>query len=228
MALEIIKAYTAILSQFFTLSDVAIAESSIKKEGEDPPIPPFVPEGTTVIASCHYGEKVVEEVNDCAGDLMAVDVSGEAAASLKGLLDSLRWRFEEVVAATWARGMSCKPVKSWLQLMTDSRMLHNLEDWHQTSAKGPSKYLGLMDAFQNRILASCKKIATRSGEKDTLPSNFKRMIKENFVDTTCFLFDGILNSTTLHTDPGPRRMSRLSSSRILTVNDIVSTRTLHD
>jgi exocyst complex component 2 len=104
MALDIVKTYITLLSQFFTLSDVAIAEAAIKREGEDPPVPPFVPVGTTVIASGHYGEKVVDEVTECAGDLLAVDVSGEASTSLKGLLDSLRWRFEEVLAATWARG----------------------------------------------------------------------------------------------------------------------------
>lgn len=221
MALEIIKAYTSTLSQFFTLSDVAIAESSIKRDGEDPPIPPFVPIGTTVIASCYYGEKVVEEVNECAGDLMAVDVSSEAASSLKGLLDSLRWRFEEVIAATWARGeWSNRKIGS--VLIVDSRLLHNLEDWQHTSAKGPSKYLGLMDDFQSRVLGSAKRIASRTGEKEALPGNFKRLIKENFVDTTCFLFDGILNSTSIHTEPGPRRMSRMSSNKVLTIKDIVS------
>jgi exocyst complex component 2 len=79
-----------------------------------------------------------------------------------------------------------------------------------------------MDDFQLRILSAAKKIATRSGEKDALPGNFKRLIKDNFVDTTCFLFDGILSSTSLATDQGPRRMSRMSSSRVPTVNDTVS------
>lgn len=104
MALDIIKTYNGILSQYFTLSDFALAETPTKKDAEEMPIPPFVPAGTTVLAACFYAEKIVEEVSECAVDLGAVDISNEAGAAMKGLLDSLRWRFEEVIAATWARG----------------------------------------------------------------------------------------------------------------------------
>ena len=110
MALEIIKLYTSTLSQFFTLSDVSVAESAIKKDGMDPPIPPFVPAGTTVLAACYFSERLVEEVAECAGELMAVDVGNEAGQVLRSMLDSLRWRFEEVIAATWARGELAKGV----------------------------------------------------------------------------------------------------------------------
>ena len=73
-----------------------------------------------------------------------------------------------------------------------------------------------------RILSSAKKVASRSGEKELIPSSFKRRIRENWVDTMCFLFDGILNSTSLSVESGgPRRMSRYSSNRILTVKDLV-------
>lgn len=104
--MEIVKAYNTLLSQFFTLSDVAVAESAIHREGEDPPVPSFVPPGTTVITACYFAEKIVEDVTDCAGELMAVDVGSEAVTGLRSMLDSLRWRFEEVIAATWARGAS--------------------------------------------------------------------------------------------------------------------------
>ncbi|KAK1922962.1 exocyst complex component Sec5-domain-containing protein [Papiliotrema laurentii] len=206
MVLEITRMYTTTLSQFFTLSDLAIAESTPRKEGEELPIPPFTPEGTTVICACHYAEKIIEEVDDFAADVMSVDIGSEAIASLRGMLDSLRWRLEEVIASTWAR---------------DAKLLHKLEDWHQANAKGPSKYLGLIDRFQMRILSSAKKVASRSGEKESIPSSFKRRIRENWVDTMCFLFDGILNSTSLSVESGgPRRMSRYSSNRILTVRDL--------
>ena len=106
--------------------------------------------------------------------------------------------------------------------MPDAKILHNLEDWQLASAKGPSKYLGLMDDFQTRILASAKRIATRQGEQEAFLPSFRRKIKVDFVDTMCFLFDGILNTTSLRTETGPRRMSRMSSSRIPTVKDLVS------
>ena len=62
--------------------------------------------GTTVIIACYFCERLVEEVAECAGELMAVDVGSEAGAGLRSTLDSLRWRFQEVIAATWARGQS--------------------------------------------------------------------------------------------------------------------------
>lgn len=73
-----------------------------------------------------------------------------------------------------------------------------------------------------RVLASAKKVAYRQGEKDALPGVFKRKIRGDFVETMCFLFDGILNSTSLSPEAGPRRMSRMSSSRLMTVKDLVS------
>ncbi|ORY35859.1 exocyst complex component Sec5-domain-containing protein [Naematelia encephala] len=207
MALEVIKLYNTNLSQFFTLSDAALAGSTVRKDGEDPPVPPFVPAGTTVLTACYFAEKIVEEVTDCAGELAAVDVGSEAGNGLRAMLDSLRWRFEEVLAATWAR---------------DSRILHQLEDWQpSSSSKGSSRYLDLMVDFQTRVVGSAKKIASRSGEKEALPSNFKRRIKETWVDTLCFLFDGLLNSAMAPGESAPGlRTTRRASTRVSTIMDI--------
>ena len=104
MCLEIIRLYVSLLSQFFTLSDVAVAESSIKKDGEDPAIPQFVPAHTTVLTACHYAEKVLEEAGEYAGELLHLEIGPEAGQSVKNMVESLRWRMEEVIAAIWARG----------------------------------------------------------------------------------------------------------------------------
>lgn len=80
-----------------------------------------------------------------------------------------------------------------------------------------------MEAFQLRIVASAKKVATRSGEKDPLPLNFKRRIKDTFVDTLCFVFDGILSSATVDTElGGGRRPTRISTNQFQFIKDIVS------
>lgn len=76
-----------------------------------------------------------------------------------------------------------------------------------------------------RVVTSAKRVATRQGETDPIPANFKRRIKENFVDTLCFLFDGILNSamgTPESTNRRPSRVTRVSSSRQVTLKDVVS------
>lgn len=94
-------------------------------------------------------------------------------------------------------------------------------------SKGKFRYLTLLEDFQIRIVTSAKKVATRQGEKEGLTSNFKRRIKEEFVDTMCYLFDGMLNGATFTDDRlGGRRPSRISSARITTVKDIV--RSFHD
>jgi len=104
MAFEIIKLYTSSLSQFFTLSDANLAGSSVKKEHEDLPIPPFVPTGTSVLSACYFSEKLADEIAECVSELNGVDVGPEAVHNLKSLLESVRWRFEEVIASTWSRG----------------------------------------------------------------------------------------------------------------------------
>lgn len=106
MALEVVKLYISLLSTFFTLSDVSISESSrSKSQGENMPVPSFVPSGTTVLSACHFGEKLVEDVNEGIGELMGVDIGSEAGNGLRNMLDSLKWRLQEVVTALWARGM---------------------------------------------------------------------------------------------------------------------------
>lgn len=103
MALEIVRLYTKSLSEFFTASDIAVADRA-RKEGEDLAIPPFVPEGSTVLTAAFFAERISEDVADCVTEMNAVDISGEATQALKGLLDNLRWRLNEAIASTWARG----------------------------------------------------------------------------------------------------------------------------
>jgi exocyst complex component 2 len=105
MAMEILKLYTSSLSQFFMLSDVAVADSASRREDEEPPIPSFVPEGTSVLAACFFGERLVDEVAECVAELNAVDVGSDAGNGLRAMTDSLRWRIEEAIAATWTRGI---------------------------------------------------------------------------------------------------------------------------
>ncbi|ORX41152.1 exocyst complex component Sec5-domain-containing protein [Kockovaella imperatae] len=206
MCLDITKLYVSLLSQFFTLSDISVAESSIRKDTDDPAIPDFVPVGSTVLTACQYAEKLVEEAGDHVGELIGLDIHPEAGQSLKNMLESLRWRMEEVVAATWTR---------------DTKSLHELEDWHLASTKTQHRYLSLVETLQTRVVASSKIIASRKGEKETVPTTFKRRIKDHFVDTMCFIFDGILNAAT-HPPSEARRgsLARASSRRLLAVRDI--------
>jgi hypothetical protein len=111
--------------------------------------------------------------------------------------------------------------------MVDSKNLHFLEDWQPIpNQKGTTRYLELMNTFQLRILTSSRKIGTkiekeREREREILPSNHRKKIKESFVESLCFLFDGILNGAMATPQLNNRRPSRVSASRVLTVRDIV-------
>jgi exocyst complex component 2 len=109
MALEVIKLYISLLSTFFTLSDPSISS----KANEE--VPSFVPPGTTVLAACHFAEKLVEDVNEGIGELMGVDIGQEAGNGLRNMLDSLKWRMQEVISALWARGTLhfCQLCEDW-------------------------------------------------------------------------------------------------------------------
>ncbi|EIW69869.1 hypothetical protein TREMEDRAFT_29687 [Tremella mesenterica DSM 1558] len=207
MASEIIKLYTSLLSQFFTLSDVAVAESNRKKSDINPPIPSFVPLSTSVITACFFGEKLVEEVAECTGELAAVDVGSESSNALRGMLDSLRWRMLEVISSTWTR---------------DSKVLHELEDWtHYSSSKASTKYLNLMEEFQLRIMRSLKQISSRPNEKEVVPGNYKRKLKELFVNTTNGLLSNMIQATQIiPEEPQKRRPSRISHTKLLTLKDV--------
>lgn len=104
MALEILKLYSSLLSQFFRLSDPAVAESTSRKDGGHQ-LPSFVPAGTTVITACYFAEKLVEYVSDCAGELAVHEVVNDSGNSMKGLIESMKWKMQEVIGAAWARGM---------------------------------------------------------------------------------------------------------------------------
>jgi exocyst complex component 2 len=116
------------------------------------------------------------------------------------------------------------------ELTLDAKQMYLLEDWQpttsKTGAKGATQYLALIDDFQMRTVAAAKRIAMRSGsgsstgDKDGVPGNFKKKIKETFVDTLCYLFDGVLNVATAPTEfQMGRRPSRLS--KIPVVKDVV-------
>lgn len=107
MALDIVKLYIELVSQFFTISDPAVRSSPKQKQQVDPVVGTsvaFVPLGTTSLTAGHYLTKVVGEIAECIHDVTATEISSEANFGLNNLLVSARWRFEDVLCDLWARG----------------------------------------------------------------------------------------------------------------------------
>jgi exocyst complex component 2 len=142
------------------------------------------------------------------------------------MLESLRWRMQEVIAATWARGMPPLLLKRRELINQDAKNLHLLEDWTPSPGqKGTTRYLDILQDFQLRILGSSHKVASRAGDarkgEESVPPISKKKIKETFVETLCFLFDGILSGAMATPQVDNRRPSRVSNTRVVTVRDIV-------
>lgn len=108
MATEVVNLYISHISSFFDLteSSLDLSKDSTRGQEETLRLPLFVPAGTTVLTACHFGEKLVEEVNEGIADLVGVNIGGESGTSLRDMLQSLRTRLLLVVSTAWARGES--------------------------------------------------------------------------------------------------------------------------
>lgn len=101
MTADIIKTYIALLSDFFSLSDMAVTPSVPDGNSTEPS---FLPPGTNSLTAGLYLGRTLQEVNDCVNELLTADMSNDASTVLKELSDSARWKFLDVLSLTWIRG----------------------------------------------------------------------------------------------------------------------------
>ena len=101
MILKVVQQYIALLSEFFTLSDMAASSSNqISSDG----LPAFLPAGSDALTTSHYLTKLLAEMTDCVNEVVAMEVSPEATTGLHTLLETARWKFEEALCEVWLRG----------------------------------------------------------------------------------------------------------------------------
>lgn len=101
MALEVVKLYISLLSQFFLFSDMFV--STPPSDGTDS-TPAHLPKNSNSLTTAHHLMKILGEIQDTVNDITGLEISKEANSSLKGLLDSARWKFEEIFTRSWLRG----------------------------------------------------------------------------------------------------------------------------
>lgn len=101
MILKIVQQYMTLLSEFFTLSDMA---ASSARQNTSDMLPSFVPRGSDSLTTSHYLVKLLAEMTDCVNEVVAMEVSPEATTGLKTLLETARWKFEEALCKVWLRG----------------------------------------------------------------------------------------------------------------------------
>ena len=100
MALDIIKLYVSLLSEFFVFSDMAVMTPPT--EGGSVPL---LPDNSNSLTTAHYLMKILTEIQDNVNEINSMEISGDMSSSLKGLLESAKWGFEDVLTHAWVRGM---------------------------------------------------------------------------------------------------------------------------
>ena len=104
MASDLIRLYISLLSQFFTLSDVAVASPNPNDSIATLRLPPFVPQHAHSLTTAHYLTRVLSEIKDCVNEVVSMDIGSDANTGMKNLLESARWRFEGALTSVWLRG----------------------------------------------------------------------------------------------------------------------------
>ena len=96
MALDVVKLYISLISEFFILSDMSASPKS--------KVPPLLPVSSHSMSTAYYLLKMLNDIQDTVNELNLMEISNETSASLKNLLESVKWRFEDVLVAAWLRG----------------------------------------------------------------------------------------------------------------------------
>lgn len=102
MALDIVKLYMSLLSEFFMFSDMAVMMSPNASSSGTPAL---LPRDSNSLTTLYHLTRILGEIQDGVNEINGMEISSEATSSLKGLLESARWKFEDILIQSWLRGM---------------------------------------------------------------------------------------------------------------------------
>lgn len=190
MALDIIKLYINLLSEFFILSDVL-------SNSPTPNSPEHLPSHSNSLTTAHWLTKILSEVQDCVTEIGALEL-GEGGL-VKGLVESMRWRFEDVLVRSWLRDANC---------------MYALESFApDLSTPSTTLYLAKLESFMRHLATSAFKIAggvsTDSGsgvlrvtQQNIVPPAFTSKITRAFLDAIYAVLDGFVVLVAEEAPPG--------------------------
>lgn len=190
MALDIIKLYINLLSEFFILSDVL-------SNSPTPNSPEHLPSHSNSLTTAHWLTKILSEVQDCVTEIGALEL-GEGGL-VKGLVESMRWRFEDVLVRSWLRDANC---------------MYALESFApDLSTPSTTLYLAKLESFMRHLATSAFKIAggvsTDSGsgvlrvtQQSIVPPAFTSKITRAFLDAIYAVLDGFVVLVAEEAPPG--------------------------
>ena len=108
MALDVIKLYVSLLSEFFVFSDMAVMTPPTEGNLQ------LLPDDSNSLTTAHYLMKILTEIQDNVNEVNSMEISGDMSSSLKGLLESAKWGFEDVLTHAWVKGMLTRVAVSFL------------------------------------------------------------------------------------------------------------------
>jgi len=88
-------------------------------------VPPLLPTNSHSLSTAYYLLKMLNDIQETVNELNLMEISNEASAGLKSLLESAKWRFEDILITAWLRGEAFSNVQTNLGLR-DIRCKHIL------------------------------------------------------------------------------------------------------
>ncbi|KAF7323903.1 Exocyst complex component SEC5 [Mycena kentingensis (nom. inval.)] len=189
MALDIVKLYISLVSQFFQLSDMAV-----KSPTTEPTSSAMLPNNSNSLCTAHYLMKILGEVQETVNELNAMEISNDVSAGLKSLLESAKWRFEDLLITGWLR---------------DANIIYYLEEWiaspaDATASAGATHYLTQMEIFQRQVTTAAFKLAggvdlsgsssaSKPVRQNPVPAAFTNKITRAFLDALYAFLDGLVH-----------------------------------
>ncbi|KAK2461007.1 hypothetical protein APHAL10511_006948 [Amanita phalloides] len=181
MALDIVKTYILLVSEFLNLSDITVMASATSNN-----FPQHIPLNSTSLSAAYYLHKILGELQDCVNDINALDISNEIASSLRSLMESVKWRFDDIIINLWLR---------------DALIFYYLESW-KASANDPSSthYLTQIELYQRHMTTAAFKIAvgadlpsgTSKSKRNAVNPIFLHKIARAFSDALYAFLDGLV------------------------------------
>ena len=182
--------------------------------------PPLLPVTTHSLSTAYHLQKILAEVQDCVNDIISLDISTDVNQGSKNLLESVQWRFLDVLCQDWLRGMGsplhCHDFVSRSRFPADANLFYHLESWTLESGEpATTSYPSLFELFQRRLIIVTYKIAVAT-ESSHVPAPFTmkgiqnlpvqrkkpramsliNKVKKTFMDAIYAFLDGLVLLTT--------------------------------
>ncbi|GAA5969236.1 hypothetical protein JCM11641_007520 [Rhodosporidiobolus odoratus] len=213
MTQDIVTLYVSSLSTFFTLSSSTHSPSGPNSQpssnpAEDlnatPPMPPFVPPIASSTTNCHWLGKVLSELIESVSEMGALELAGEATQSLKELVASTRWRFEEAICSGWVRDAKVfYRLETWRPDPDDpaiTAFLRQVAAFQRFNAIAAYRVAGGSEERANALIGNSSSSSSSSGaaaarnrQDVDIPSEFQRKIQSAFLDALYAFLDGLVH-----------------------------------